>query len=129
MPSFSRTTFLYPDNTPQGAYPLSFGTKPDAAQLDYTLDASPFLADASNDTIVVSTATVTCVSNDLTLSNMQANAYAITIDISGGIAGTTYSIIFRFQTFESELIVERAVPLEVVSSTVPPAVNNVPIGV
>jgi hypothetical protein len=115
MPSTARTIFLYPSQTPQGARPLSWGTKPAAANLDYTLDCSPFLADADNDTLLQTSPTLTCASTDITLTAQSSltTGTAFTFDISGGVPGANYNLNFSFSTFAETLTVTGTILLSV----------------
>lgn len=98
-PSSSRIILLWsyaalgPRRRPPAALPLRWRDKPAAAVLDYTLDATALLADASDSLSCIATAP-----GSLLIRVVAIHGGIVTLLISGGVIGTDETIDLRLST-------------------------------
>jgi hypothetical protein len=109
MSSVARTIYLLPpppggvgpNGSVNGNVSLTWPSKAPLDTLDFSIDASAFLADLGGDTINAGTIALVITPTDLIASAPIATSTAITWDFSGGTATspvTAYSVALTFMT-------------------------------
>jgi hypothetical protein len=103
---------------------LNWPTKDPNDILDYQLNISPALIANEGDAIAtLDVAIYPDNPGDLTLSQVQADGHSAVLWLSGGQAGTVYTITILISTINGRAL-QRSILLPVLFLSVPPVPNN-----
>jgi hypothetical protein len=103
---------------------LNWPTKDPNDTLDYQLNISPALIGNEGDAIAtLDVAIYPDNPGDLTLSQVQADGHSAVLWLSGGQAGTVYTITILISTINGRAL-QRSILLPVLFLSVPPVPNN-----